>query len=451
MLHLNALILSRVQFAFTVSFHIIFPALSIGLASFLMVLEGLWLKTGHVVYRNLYKFWVKMFAISFGLGVVSGVVMSYQFGTNWSVFSDIVGGVIGPLLGFEVLTAFFLESSFLGIMLFGWGRVSPRLHWLATSIVAFGTVLSAFWILSVNSWMQTPAGFTIMPNGLFEPTNWLSVVFNASFPYRFVHMLMGAYLTTAFFVGGIGALILLYNKKSLAAQVMLAMSTLMAAIVTPLQILAGDMHGLNSLEHQPLKVAAMEGLWDTEKGAGLRVVAWPNQAQERNDFEVVIPHLSSLILTHSWDGEVLGLKHWPKEDRPPVMIVFWAFRIMVGIGFLMLGLGAVSAAAYFFKKLYSWSWLHRCWVLMTPAGFAAILSGWFVTEVGRQPFLVYGYLRTRDMLTPSLATAEVGWSLLSFFVVYSFVFGAGIFYMGKLIRKKLLQEIDGQTTQEVLS
>lgn len=450
MFHLDALILSRIQFAFTVSFHIIFPALSIGLASFLVVLEGMWLKTQEVVYRDLYQFWSKIFAVSFGLGVVSGVVMSYQFGTNWSIFSDTVGGVIGPLLGFEVLTAFFLESSFLGIMLFGWGRVSPKLHWLATCVVAFGTVLSAFWILSVNSWMQTPAGFTVLESGIFEPTNWFEVIFNSSFPYRFVHMLMSAYLTTAFFVGGIGAFILLYNRKSLAAQIMLAMATLMAAIVTPLQIVAGDLHGLNSYKNQPAKVAAMEGLWETQRGAGLKLIAWPNQEKERNDFEISIPKLSSLILTHDWNGEVLGLKNWPKEDRPPVMIVFFAFRVMVGIGFLMFFLGIASALAYFTNKLYSSSWLHRSWVLMGPSGFAAILAGWFVTEVGRQPYLVYGYLRTKDMHTPSLGTAEVGWSLASFFIVYSFVFGAGIFYMAKIIRKKLRKETTVSIAREAV-
>lgn len=441
MFELDALILSRIQFAFTISFHIIFPALTIGLASFLMVLEALWLKTSQIVYKELYLFWVKIFAISFGLGVVSGVVMSYQFGTNWSVFSDIVGGVIGPLLGFEVLTAFFLESSFLGIMLFGWDRVSPKLHFIATSVVAFGTVLSAFWILSVNSWMQTPAGFQIMPNGLFEPVDWLQVIFNPSFPYRFSHMLMGAYLTTAFFVGGTGAFILLHNKKSLAAQVMLGMAALMAACVTPLQIIAGDLHGLNSFEHQPLKVAAMEGIWETERGAGLRLFALPHQEDERNSFEVVIPHLSSLILTHSFDGEVLGLKEWLKEDRPPVAIVFWSFRIMVGIGFLMLTVGLWSVLAYIKGKLYEWSWLHRAWVVMTPAGVIAILAGWFVTEVGRQPFMVYGYLKTRDMITPSLGVAEVSWSLASFLLIYAFVFGSGVFYMAKLILKKLRKEI----------
>jgi cytochrome d ubiquinol oxidase subunit I len=315
------------------------------------------------------------------------------------------------------------------------------MHFVATSVVAFGTVLSAFWILSVNSWMQTPAGFEIRPNGIFEPTDWLQVVFNPSFIYRFSHMLMGAYLTTAFFVGSVGAFILLHNKKSLAAQIMLAMATLLAAIVTPLQILAGDLHGLNTLEHQPLKVAAMEGIWENEKGAGLRLFAWPNQEQEKNHFEVKIPYLTSLILTHSWDGEVVGLKHWHKEDRPPVIIIFWAFRVMVGVGFLMLITGLSSAAAFLKGKLYEWRPLHYLWIMMGPAGFIAILSGWFVTEVGRQPFLVYGHLRTKEMLTPSLKIGEVTWSLASFLIIYSFVFGAGVFYMAKVIRKKLSQEI----------
>ncbi|MBM4222921.1 MAG: cytochrome ubiquinol oxidase subunit I [Gammaproteobacteria bacterium] len=431
----SALFLSRLQFAFTVSFHIIFPALSIGLASFLAVLEGLYLYTRQSVYRGLYLFWIKIFSLCFGLGVISGVVLSYQIGTNWSLFSDKVSNVIGPLLGFEVLTAFFLESSFLGIMLFGWGRVTEKMHFTSTLIVAFGTILSAFWILSVNSWMQTPQGFSVLADGRLIPEDWFAIVFNPSFPYRLVHMLLGAYLATAFFVGGVSSYFLLKKKCLEYSKIGLMMSILMATVVGPLQMFVGDLHGLNTFEHQPCKVAAIEGIWETEKGAGLRLIAWPNMAEEKNDFEISIPYLSSLILTHSFEGEVPGLKNWPKEDRPHVATVFYSFRIMVGIGILMVALGYWSAYAAYRKKLFECRPILWSWVAMGGSGIIAILCGWFVTEVGRQPYTVYGVLRTTHSVTPALQSPEVFWSLATFVIVYTLIFGGGMYYLFRQIQK----------------
>lgn len=434
-MELDPILLARIQFAFTVSFHIVFPAFTIGLASFLAVVEWRWLATGKEVYRDIYKFWIKIFAVAFGMGVVSGVVMSYQFGTNWSVFSDKVANVLGPLLGFEVLTAFFLEASFLGIMLFGWGRVSPRMHFVSTCIVAVGTLISAFWILAANSWMQTPQGFEILPDGRLNPTNWLEIIFNPSFPYRFFHMVTAAYLTTAFVVGGVGAFYL-WNKRHIPqARIMLGMATIMAALVAPTQVFIGDLHGLNTLKHQPAKVAAMEGIWETEKGAALRLFAWPDQENETNHYEVKIPNLASLILTHEKDGEIKGLKEWAKEDRPPVAWVFWSFRVMVGFGLLMVLIGAISAIQYFRKELFESIWLHGAWMLMMPSGFIALLAGWFVTEIGRQPYTAYGIIRTAESVSPAILGPQVAWSLLAFVVMYTLVFGAGSYYILKLISK----------------
>jgi cytochrome d ubiquinol oxidase subunit I len=434
-MEITALLLSRIQFAFTVSFHIIFPAISIGLASFLAVLEGLWLWTKQPVFKQLYHFWVKIFSLSFGLGVVSGVVLSYQIGTNWSLFSDKVSSVIGPLLGFEVLTAFFLESSFLGIMLFGWGRVTDRMHFTSTVIVALGTLLSAFWILAVNSWMQTPQGFEILADGRLIPTDWLAILWTPSFPYRLVHMILAAYLSTTFLVGGVGAYYLLRSHYTLASQKMLLMSVVMASIVGPLQILAGDLQGLNTLKHQPLKIAAMEAAWNTEKGAPLRLFALPDMEKECNTWELSIPYLESLILTHRWDGEVKGIKEWPKEDRPPVIVLFFAFRVMVGLGFLMILLAWSSAWAYFRNILFNSKIFLWSWVCMSGSGLMALLSGWFVTEIGRQPFTVYGVLRTEHSVTPALQAPEVFWSLAAFVGVYTFIFGGGIYYLAQLIQK----------------
>lgn len=439
---LDPVLLARIQFAFTVSFHIIFPAFTIGLASWLAVVEGLWLKTGNVIYREIYKLWVKIFAVAFGMGVVSGVVMSYEFGTNWSVFSHKVGNVIGPLLGYEVLTAFFLESSFLGIMLFGWNRVSPKMHFIATLIVAVGTLFSAFWILAANSWMQTPQGFRVGDDGVLYPTDWLQIVFTPSFPYRFAHMVTAAYLTTAFVVGGIASFYLWMGRHIPHARIMLGMAMLMAFFVAPIQLLIGDQHGLNTLKHQPAKIAAMEGIWDTEKSAPLRLFGIPDDKAETTKYEVSVPGLASLILTHDLNGEIKGLKSFAKEDRPPTLIVFFAFRIMVGLGLAMIFTGLWAAVLYMRKKLFE-SRPFQIWCMaMTPAGFIALLSGWFVTEIGRQPWTAYGVLRTSESVSPVLGP-YVALSLLAFIVTYTFVFGAGSYYILRLIGKGPHTESEG--------
>ena len=432
--NLDPVMLARFQFAFTISFHIIFPSFTIGLASWLAVLEWRWLSTGNPVYSEIYRMWVKIFAIAFGMGVVSGVVMSFQFGTNWSVFSDKVGNVIGPLLGYEVITAFFLEASFLGIMLFGWNRVSPKMHFAATLIVATGTLISAFWILAADSWMQTPQGFRVGEYGIFYPTNWVQVIFNPSFFYRMIHMTTAAYLTTAFVVGGIGAYYLWRNLYVKHARVMLGMAMIMAVFVAPLQLLFGDMHGLNTLKHQPVKVSAMEGLWETTSGAPLNLFGWPDQEAETTKYAIEIPKLSSLILTHHLNGEVKGLKAWPKNERPPVALVFWTFRIMVGLGMLMIATGIIGLMLYLKKRLFNTKWFYYLCMAMTPAGFLSVLSGWFVTEVGRQPYVVYGIMRTSDAVSPVVHTS-VAISLAAFILTYSVIFGAGSYYIIKLVLK----------------
>ena len=432
--NLEPVLLARVQFAFTVAFHIIFPAFTIGLASWLAVVEWRWLKTGNDIYQEVYRMWAKIFAVTFGMGVVSGVVMSFQFGTNWSVFSDKVGNIFGPLLGFEVLTAFFLEASFLGIMLFGWNRVSRKMHFASTIIVACGTLISAFWILSDNSWMQTPQGFRLGEHGLLYPTNWWQVIFNPSFPYRFMHMVTAAYLTTAFVVGGIGAFYL-YRKLHVShARVMFGMAMIMAIFVAPLQLVIGDLHGLNTLKHQPVKVSAIEGIWNTERGAALRLFGWPDQQQEETKYAIEIPKLSSLILTHSLNGEVKGLKEWPKEDRPPVPWVFWSFRLMVGAGVLMIVTGIMAAILYLRKRLFDTPWFQYWCMALTPAGFIAVICGWCVTEIGRQPYVAYGVIRTAESVSP-VAGPHIALSLLAFIITYIFIFGSGSYYILRLIAK----------------
>src|SRR5436305_7753245 len=340
---LDPVVLARAQFAFAVSFHVVFPAFTIGLASYLAVLEALWLWSGRDVFINLFHYWLKIFAVVFGMGVVSGIVMSYEFGTNWSVFSDKVGPAIGPLLAYEVLTAFFLEAGFLGVMLFGLERVGHRLHFIATLMVAVGTLISAFWILSANSWMQTPAGYVINADGQFVAADWLKVIFNPSFPYRLVHMVLAAYLTTALVVGAVGAFHLLRDSHLAGARVNFSMAMLMATFVAPIQILAGDQHGLNTLEHQPVKIMAMEGHFESHKdGAPLILFGWPDQAAGKVKYAIEIPKLGSVILKHSPDAPMAGLDTVPRENWPPVPITFWSFRIMVGMGVLMMTLGFLS-------------------------------------------------------------------------------------------------------------
>lgn len=443
---LSAETLARMQFAFTVSFHIIFPAFSIGLASYLAVLNALWLWKKDVKYLTLFDYWKKIFAVAFGMGVVSGIVMSYQFGTNWSVFSDKTGPVLGPLMAYEVLSAFFLEAGFLGIMLFGRERVGPGLHMFATAMVAFGTLMSATWILSVNSWMQTPAGYAINEVGQFVPVDWWAIVFNPSFPYRLVHMVLAAYLTVAFVVSGVGAWHLLRGQAGPATKTMFSMAMWMAVIVTPIQIFAGDEHGLNTLEHQPAKIMAMEGHYDSHPdGAPLILFGIPNAEEKRIDYAIQIPKLSSLILKHDLNAPMAGLDTIPDKDEPPVAIVFWSFRVMVGIGFAMLGVGVWGLWARYRGKLFESKWLHMAALAMGPTGFIAVLAGWITTEVGRQPFTVYGVLRTANSLAPVAAPA-VATSLMAFIIVYFFVFGAGTFYIVRLMSKPPSKQHD--TLQE---
>jgi cytochrome bd ubiquinol oxidase subunit I len=427
----DALLLARLQFAFTVSFHIVFPAFTIGLASYLAVLEGLWLWRRRPVYLDLFRYWVKIFALAFGMGVVSGIVMSYQFGTNWGPFADATGPVLGPLLGYEVLTAFFLEAGFLGIMLFGMKRVGEKLHFFATCVVAFGTLLSAFWILSANSWMQTPTGHAIVGTQFF-PADWWAVIFNPSFPFRFVHMVLAAYLATAFAVGAVGAFHLLRDRTNEAARIMFSMAMWMACLVAPLQLVVGDLHGLNTLEHQPAKIAAMEGHWQTQRGAPFIMFGIPDMAEEETRYAIEIPRLGSLILTHEWDGEVPGLLDWPANERPNAAIVFWSFRIMLGLGMLMIGAGLAGLYLRWRGRLMQSRLFHRLSVAMGPSGFVAILAGWVTTEVGRQPWLVYGLMRIEEGRSPIAAPAVAG-SLAAFIVVYCAVFGIGIWYMLKLM------------------
>ncbi|WP_405231889.1 cytochrome ubiquinol oxidase subunit I [Lentisalinibacter salinarum] len=429
---MDALMLARIQFAFTISFHILFPAFTIGLASWLVMLEALWLKTGKPRYMSLYKFWLKIFAVSFGMGVVSGIVMSFQFGSNWSRFSEATGNVLGPVIGYEVLTAFFLEATFLGIMLFGANRVGKGLHFFSTCMVAIGTLISAFWILSANSWMHTPAGFRL-EDGIFYAEDWFEIVFNPSFPYRFIHMVLAAYLTTCFVIGAVSARYLLGGRFVRRAQLMLLMSVLFGAIVVPAQILMGDLHGLNTKEYQPQKVAAMEAHWESEPRAPLILFAIPDEEAETNHYQVGIPGLASLILEHDIDAPVTGLKEFPRDERPPVAPVFWAFRVMVGIGVLMLFAAGAGVVQLIRGRLYETRWLLRLYTFMWPAGFVAILAGWFTTEIGRQPWVVWELQRTADAVSP-VPGSSVATSLALFFVVYGVVFGAGIYYLMRLIR-----------------
>jgi len=431
----DALLLSRAQFAFTVGFHYIFPAFSIGLASYLAILECFWLRTRRAVYIDLYRYWLRIFATAFGMGVVSGVVLSYQFGTNWAVFSNKAGPIIGPLMAYEVMTAFFLEAGFLGVMLFGLSRVGPKLHFFATCMVALGTLISATWIVSANSWMQTPAGFAISPKGQFIPVSWFEVIFNPSFPFRLVHTVLGAYLTTALVVGGVGAFHLLKDRSNPGARTMFSMAMWLILLVAPLQILAGDAHGLNTLEHQPTKILAIEGDFKpSPNGAPLVLFGLPSNTEGRTRYAIEIPKLGSLILQHNPNAPLPGLEDFPKDRWPPAIIIFWSFRLMVGLGLAMLGLAAWGLLARLRKELYTTSWLHRAAVVMGPAGFIAVLAGWVTTEVGRQPYTVYGYLHTAQSRSP-IPAPEVAVSLLVFAVVYFSVFGAGLYYVLRLMAK----------------
>ncbi len=435
MFGLDAFHLARIQFAFTVSFHIIFPAITIGLASFLAVLEGLWLKTHDEAYRDLYHFWSKIFAVNFGMGVVSGLVMAYQFGTNWSGFSQFAGSITGPLLTYEVLTAFFLEAGFLGVMLFGWRRVGDGLHFFATCMVALGTLISTFWILASNSWMQTPQGFEVV-NGQVVPIDWWQVIFNPSFPYRLLHMSTAAFLASALFVGSAAAWHLLRHNDTPAIRKMLSMAMWMLLLVAPVQALLGDMHGLNTLRYQPAKIAAIEGHWENPPGEATPLVLFglPDMAREQTRYAVEIPYLGSLILTHSLHQQVPALKDFPARDRPNSTIVFWSFRVMAGLGMLMILLGLISLWLRLRHRLYHTKSFLRFALLMGPSGLIALLAGWFTTEVGRQPWVVYGLLRTRDAVSAH-GDLHMTVSLLAFIAIYTSVFGVGYLYMIRLIRQ----------------
>ena len=435
MFDLQALDLARIQFAFTVSFHIIFPAITIGLASFLAVLEGLWLKTHNNTYKDLYHFWSKIFAVNFGMGVVSGLVMAYEFGTNWSRFSDFAGSITGPLLTYEVLTAFFLEAGFLGVMLFGWNRVGRGLHFFSTVMVAIGTLISTFWILASNSWMQTPQGFSIV-DGRIMPMDWLAIVFNPSFPFRLAHMAIAAFVSTAFFVGASGAWHLLRGNDTPQVRKMLSMALWMALIVAPIQAVVGDAHGLNTLEHQPAKIAAIEGHWENhgDEPSPLVLFGLPNMDSEKTDYALEVPYLGSLILTHSLDKQIPALKSFPKEDRPNSAIVFFSFRIMAGLGMLMILTGVLGLLLRRGGALYRNRWFLRLVLLMGPTGLIAMLAGWITTEVGRQPWVVYGLLRTSDAAS-NHSVMQLSVSLALFALIYFSVFAVGIGYMMKLVRK----------------
>ena len=435
MFGLSALDLARIQFAFTMSFHILFPAITIGMASYLAVLELCWLRTKRQVYVDLYHFWLKIFAVTFGMGVVSGIVMAYQIGTNWSYLSEFAGSVMGPILSYEVLTAFFLEAGFLGVMLFGWNRVGPALHFVATCMVAIGTLISATWILGANSWMQTPQGYAI-EGGRMVPVDWIAIIFNPSFPYRLVHMVIAAYLTTALLVGASGAWHLLRGRDNPAVRKMMSMAMWMILLVAPVQAIVGDFHGLNTLKHQPAKLAAMEGHWQNHPGEAVPLLLFgiPDMEEERTRYAVGIPHLGSIILTHTMDGQIPALKDFPREDRPNSLMVFWSFRLMVGLGLLMIALGAWSLFLRRGGRLFANRAFQRFALWMGPAGLVAILAGWVTTEVGRQPWVVYGVLRTADAVSPHGAVS-LGLTLLLFVVSYMFVFGAGTGYVLRMIRK----------------
>jgi cytochrome bd ubiquinol oxidase subunit I len=427
----NALLLARLQFAFTISFHIIFPAFSIGLSAYVATLLVLWKRTGKDHFHRLARFWTKIFAVSFAMGVVSGIPLSYQFGTNWARFSEVAGNVIGPLIGYEVLTAFFLEASFLGVMLFGWQRVSPWLHVTSAILVALGTAISGFWILSANSWMHTPDGY-VLRDGIAYPQSWLHVIFNPSFPYRFAHMMTAAYLTTSVVVLAAGARYLIRSEFETEGRTMMRMGIGMLAILGPLQMFLGDQHGLNTLQYEPAKIAAVEAHWDDDGPADLVLFALPDEAAEKNRVEIAVPHLGSLILTHKWDGRFAGLKDFPPNQRPPVTSIFFAFRLMVAIGVTLVVIALVGVVLWWRKTLFATKWyLHvvaRAWWL----GFVAILAGWLTTESGRQPYVAYGILRTDEALSP-VSSATIATSLTLFVLVYFVVFSIGIYYIHRLI------------------
>lgn len=443
-MELDPLLLSRIQFAFVICFHTIFPVFTIGLASYIALLQGLFFKTQNPAWDRLALFWTKVFAVVFGMGVVSGIVMSFQFGTNWSNFSLAASNFIGPMLSYEVVTAFFLEAAFLGILLFGRGKVPQGMHLLAAMLVALGTFISAFWILSANSWMHTPAGVELIDNR-FHVTSWSAAIFNPSFPYRFTHMAMASFITGGFVVAGVSAWFLLRGRDVEANRRALSMCLWLLLFLTPAQAVVGDFHGLNTLEHQPTKVAAMEGHWETATNVPLLLFALPDQAAQDNRFEIGIPNLASIILTHSIDGEIPGISEAAPEEQPPVMLVFWAFRVMVAIGLLMIATAFAGLLLRRKGRIYENRLFLKTLVSMISLPFIAVLAGWVVTESGRAPWLVYGIMTHAQGVTPSLT----GWmalaTLIGYVLVYAVVFYAGIYYLTRVVRNGMLPEDDQES------
>ena len=426
-------LLSRIQFAFTISFHILFPSFSIGLATFLAIMEGLWLKTKNPEYLKICKFWMKVFALTFGMGVVSGIVMEFQLGTNWAHMTKVVGPVLGALFTYEVLTAFFIEAGFLGVMIFGWNKVGPKLHYCATLLVFFGVTLSAFWILSANSWMQTPAGATLQ-NGHFVVTNWWHVIFNPSVIPRYFHMMLAAYITTLVVISSISAYYLLKKEHLMFAKKCFSFATMALLILICIQLFMGDAVGLEVHKNQPLKTAAMEGVWKTQTSVPFVLFAYPSNAKMRDEWPIKIPYLASLINTHSLTGKLIGLDSVPAKDRPFVPIVFYSFRIMVGMGLIMLALGIIALILRLKSKLYTSRWFHKLCILCAPVGFIAIITGWFTAEVGRQPWVVYNLLRTSNSFS-DIQTKNVIISLILIVIIYGIIFGYFYFkYLGRIIK-----------------
>ena len=432
-MELDPLLLSRLQFAFVVSFHAIFPVFTIGLASYIAVLHALFYKTGNLAWDRLAQLWTRVFAVAFGMGVVSGIVMSFQFGTNWSNFSQSTANFMGPLLSYEVVTAFFLEAAFLGVLLFGRGRVPQGVHLFAAIMVAVGTFISTFWILSANSWMHTPAGVEVI-NGVFRVTSWTEAIFNPSFPYRLAHMAMASFITGGFVVAGVSAWYLLIGRDVDANRKALSMCLWMLLVLTPSQALVGDFHGLNTLEYQPTKLAAMEGNWETKQGAPFLLFAWPDQAAQQNRFEIGIPYAASLILTHELQGEVPGILEAPPEEQPPVALVFWSFRIMVGLGFLMIAVSLVGLYLRRGGRIYRSRRFLQTLRLMSVTPFIAVLAGWVTTESGRAPWLVYGMMTHAEGVTPSLTGGMALFTLVGYVLVYGVIFYAGTYYLTRVIR-----------------
>ena len=431
---LDPVLLSRLQWAWVIAWHILLPAFTVGLASYIAVLEGLYFFTGWQIWFRISGFWTRIFGISFGMGVVSGIIMPFQFGTNWSRFTDAAADVISPLLSYEGLMAFFLEASFLGVLLFGRRLVPAWAHFFAALMVAFGTLLSSFWILATNSWMQTPQGYKIV-DGRFEPVDWVSIIFNPSFPYRLLHNVTAFYITTAFVVMGVGAWLLRRERAADDARMMMRMALDLLILLVPLQIFLGDQHGLNTLEYQPAKVAAIEGRYDTVQPTPLTVFGIPDDAAATMRSAIEIPYLGSLILTHSWNGTIKGLREWPADQRPPVGPPFFAFRVMVGIAVIMLLVVLTGQVLRLRSRLWESVWFLRMCQLVAPLGFVAVVAGWVTTEVGRQPWTVYGLLRTADSVSPSLTGANVAWSLAFYVVVYLIMFPTGIAFMAGFVRR----------------